>query len=208
MISRDSLEINAFCAGELQTNSYLVVKNTSAFLVDPGGAWKKISATIQKKSLTLDFIINTHCHIDHIQDDEKFEVPIYIHSLDKNGLYDPSQNLSIYFGYEFILPEKIPVISFPETFSLDFHGTILEIIHTPGHTPGGVCIKVEDTLLSGDTLFFRSIGRTDLPSGNHDLLIEAIRKKIFVLSPQLRILPGHGPETTLHDEIRNNPFFI
>ncbi len=188
-------------AGELQTNCYILIdiKSKVCAIIDPGGGYQKIKDLITARDLTPSFIINTHGHADHIMANEKFNLPVYIHKADAVFLTDPNKNLSI---NGFIMERK------PNRFLED--GDVIKlglldikVIHTPGHTPGGVCLLCNGVLFSGDTLFASGIGRTDLPGGNLDKLLESIKGKLFRLDDNIIVYPGHGPATTIGREKRN-----
>ena len=198
----DTLEV-----GPMGANCYVVADNKTknAFLIDPGGEPDRIKALLKKKGLTAKFIINTHGHGDHILGNGYFGVPIYVHRLEEDYLTDPNKNLSGMFGMFFKSPKATKLLEDGEKLSLD--SLELEIIHTPGHTPGGVSIRLDGVIFTGDTLFAAGIGRTDLPAGDEKALFKSIREKLFVLGDDVVIYPGHGPESTIGEEKRSNPFF-
>ena len=188
-------------------NCYIVADNTTgdAFLIDPGGEADRIKKLLKKNGLRLKFIINTHGHGDHILGNGYFDVPIYIHRLDKDFLTDPNKNLSGMFGYFFKSPKATALLEDGQKVYLN--KLELEIMHTPGHTPGGISIKLDGVVFTGDTLFAGGIGRTDLPDGSEEQLFNSIRQKLFPLGDDVVVYPGHGPESTIGEEKRTNPFF-
>jgi glyoxylase-like metal-dependent hydrolase (beta-lactamase superfamily II) len=193
--------------GPMGANCYVVTdretKNT--FLIDPGGEPGRIKNVLKKNGLNLKFIINTHGHGDHILGNGYFDVPIYIHRLEKDFLTDPDRNLSGMFGFFLKTSKAAKLLEDGEKILLD--NLELEIIHTPGHTPGGISIKLDGAVFTGDTLFAGGIGRTDLPAGDEALLLKSIKEKLFVLDDGVIIYPGHGPESTIGEEKMSNPFF-
>ena len=188
-------------------NCYIVSDNSTgaAVLVDPGGEPDKIKAVLKKNGLTAKFIINTHGHGDHILGNGYFGIPVYAHRLEKDFLTDPDKNLSGMFGMFFKSPEATKLLEDGDKVSLD--SLELEIIHTPGHTPGGISIKLGDVVFTGDTLFAGGIGRTDLPEGDERTLYRSIKEKLFMLDDNTVVYPGHGPESTIGEEKESNPFF-
>ena len=192
--------------GHLETNCYILAEdsNSPAIIIDPGSDAPKIKAFLEKNKLTPALIINTHGHFDHIACDNEFDVPIYVHQLDIPLLTDPARNLSSLFLISYSVKGRVRPVDDKEKIELG--NIVLEVIHTPGHTPGGISLRCGDMLFSGDTLFLEGVGRTDLPGGSTEALVKSIREKLFVLSDDVRVFPGHGPETTIGFEKRYNPF--
>jgi len=193
--------------GPIGANCYIVSDEATknAFLIDPGGDPDRIKSVLKKNGLTLKFIINTHGHGDHILGNGYFNVPIYAHRLEKDYLTDPNKNLSGMFGFFLKTPEATKLLEDGEKISMD--NLDLEILHTPGHTPGGISIKLDGVVFTGDTLFAGSVGRTDLPAGDEEALFRSIKEKLFILGDDVIIYPGHGHESTIGEEKRTNPFF-
>lgn len=178
------------------TNSYLVSDQDSTFIIDPGADGEKIQAFIQEKNLEVDKIILTHGHFDHIGAvayiQEKTGAKLFIHSEDKEYLMDGQKNLSYFTG------DLIETVS-PD--SLLEEGDLIgnfRVIHSPGHTPGSICLynEEEGILFSGDTIFKNGYGRTDFPGGDQQTLFNSIRK-LLQLPDETIVLPGHGPSTTI-----------
>lgn len=207
------MHMKRFPLGRLWTNCYLIWDaNNDGFVVDPGGPAGEVEEFIGKNDIRIHWIILTHGHNDHIGGIPDLrnlsENGVAVHCDDADCLTDASHNLSIYMDEVIELPSAERLLKDKEQLKI---GTMtLDIIHTPGHTPGGICIIVSDgnekILLSGDTLFARSIGRSDLPGGDERLLHDSLTK-LTSLPDDLRVYPGHGPETTIGDERRYNPYW-
>ncbi len=203
---RSKFMIKRFVAGPIETNCYLVwdPSTADACLVDPGGEAEKIKDFLEDNGLRLGFIINTHGHGDHIAANSDFNVPIYIHGSDKDFLTDPAKNLSGAFLFPFVSPAASRILKDGDTVKL---GTLsMEVMHTPGHTPGSISIALDDVVFTGDTLFAGGVGRTDLEDGSEDDLFRSIRDKLMPLADDVIIYPGHGPESTIGEERDSNPF--
>lgn len=178
-----------------------------AVAIDPGGEPEEVEKILEENGLALSCIVLTHGHGDHIAGvpalKEKYGVDVYVHSADAELLRDSEKNLSDMMPIEPVTIGGFIEIEDGETIGL---GSLkLELLHTPGHTRGCICIKISDKLFTGDTLFKGSIGRTDLYGGGDDL-VESVKKKLLTLDPETVVLPGHGAVTTLRDEIATNPF--
>lgn len=207
------MKIHRFPLGSLFANGYLVYDEShKAFFVDPGGDPDDVIAAIEGNSLQLEWILLTHGHADHVGGvnalAERFNCSVAIHKDDAGMLIDPSKNLSIFTGDVVKVDHEVKLLSDGDEIKVG--DPLVRVIHTPGHTPGSVCFLVihgeEMALFSGDTLFALSVGRTDLPGGDFDAL-KASLKKLEGLPDDLRVLPGHGPETILGRERQNNPFW-
>ncbi|MFC1576442.1 MBL fold metallo-hydrolase [Candidatus Omnitrophota bacterium] len=185
--------IERFVVGFLGTNCYLIYGETSksGFLIDPGLFDKRIKAAIEKNGIRVKSVVNTHGHADHTAGDRKAGYPVLIHEADKDFVNDLKDNLSFLKDGDIIKED----------------GVELKVIHTPGHTPGGICLKVGDVLFTGDTLFRDGVGRTDFPYGDEADLMRSIRTRLMTFPDETRVLPGHGPESTIGHEKKNNPFF-
>lgn len=202
--------LEKICVGEFEVNCYILGSTDSrkALIIDPGADYKKIKKVLDKERLTPVFIINTHGHVDHIGIDKEFGLPIYIHSEDVKLLKDPQLNLSQFFISPLTINSNINEVCDREDIYLD--EIRLEVIHTPGHTPGGISLlllaPLDKILFSGDTLFYNGIGRTDFAHASEPLLIKSIRERLFTLDDETVVYPGHGPQTTIGEEKKNNPF--
>jgi len=198
--------VKKIVVGMMETNCYIVGDDSTkeVFIVDPGGDHRKIKKIIEKDSLLPKAIINTHGHGDHIGADRDFGLPVWIHRLDAEFLQDPSKNLSGAFG--FLLKTKRADRILEEGDVLSTGKYKLEVIHTPGHTPGSICLKAKDIIFTGDTLFCEGIGRTDFAYGSQDDIIRSIKEKLFTLDDDYTIYPGHGPSSTIGREKNSNLF--
>lgn len=197
-------------AGVYAVNCYVIGddKTNKAAVVDPGGDVDKIIEVLEDNDFKLEYIILTHAHGDHVggveELREKTGAPVYMHKDDRNMLKNSRINHSVSISGIKVETEADHFVKDGDSLEL---GTImLSIIHTPGHTQGGICVQVENVLLSGDTLFANSIGRSDLEGGNQEQLIESIKNKLFTLNEELTVLPGHGPATTIRIEKLTNPY--
>jgi glyoxylase-like metal-dependent hydrolase (beta-lactamase superfamily II) len=196
----------------LGSNCYLAwdTENNEAVVIDPGGEADRIIQAVDKRKLNLRYILNTHGHGDHIAVNGKLKtrygVPLLIHQADAPMLTDPNLNMSAVYGFPVASPEQDGFLVPGEKVA--FGGLSLEIIATPGHSPGGVSFYSEGVVFSGDALFFGSIGRFDLPDGDGELLIRSIKENLLTLPEDTQVFPGHGQNTTIGMEKRSNPFLV
>jgi glyoxylase-like metal-dependent hydrolase (beta-lactamase superfamily II) len=193
--------------GDMRANCYILAKAPSAeaIIIDPGADYPKIESALNKDNLKPQVIINTHGHIDHIGANHKFGVPVWIHQLDADLLTSPVKNGSLIFLQSaYKSPPASRLLEDGEEITVA--DITLKVIHTPGHTPGGICLKVDNILFTGDTLFAGSVGRTDLPDGSQRKLINSIKGKLLMFDDSTVIYPGHGPSSTIGNEKRTNPF--
>lgn len=213
--------VKKITVGPLQVCTYIVYDDSAeALIVDPGADPEKIIAFINALKLLPKHVVITHGHGDHIGANaslkEAFpELQICVHEKDQDMLPYPAKNLSIlaafYGGATVRSPHADRTLKEGDTISAG--KCIFEVIHTPGHTPGGICLYRKDqekgqppVLFSGDSLFKNGIGRTDFPGCSQETLIQSIKNKLLVLDEKTIIYPGHGPSTTLAEEKQHNPF--
>lgn len=198
--------METFIVGPLAVNAYVVACPISkeALVIDPGADPVRISRFIKKNGLDLKFVINTHGHGDHIGANGSLGAPVYIHELDADFLTDASLNLSGAFGFPIVSPAASRLLKDNDNIRLG--GLDVEIIHTPGHTPGSISVKIGGAVFTGDALFKTSVGRTDFPYSSERALIESIKKRLLALDDETVVYPGHGEPTTIGEERRSNPF--
>lgn len=190
-------------------NTYIVYNENikEAVIIDPAVNFNQTEQFISENDLKPIAILLTHGHIDHIADallvKEKYNIPIYVHTQDSEMVMRAELNMANHFGYPGFCLEADHLFRNGDVISL---GTLsFEVIHTPGHTKGGVCFLIEDHMFTGDTLFRGSMGRTDLYGGNDDHMRESLRK-LMTYSGDIIIHPGHGGDSTMGIEKQTNPF--
>ncbi|TET54462.1 MAG: MBL fold metallo-hydrolase [Anaerolineales bacterium] len=197
--------------GELETNCYVVAcpETREAAVIDPGGAAARILEALQEGGLTARFVLNTHCHFDHIGANarvvEATGAPLALHPLELPIL--EARGGDDWFGLQ-IDASPSPAIELDVGQVLEVGTLKIEVLHTPGHSPGGLTFYAEQAgaAFDGDLLFNNGVGRTDLPGGSWDTLIHSVREVLFNLPDETVIYPGHGPATTVGEEKRSNLF--
>ena len=207
--------IKSFTFSPIQENTYIIYNETKeAIIIDPGCYFDEERDTLKdfllQNQLKPILLLNTHCHLDHVFGNkfiaEEYNLTLKSHPLEKQVL-----EMAVASGLMFNLPfdnytgEIIPLV---EGNIIKLGEDTLRVIEAPGHSPGHICFycKEQGFLIGGDVLFQNSIGRTDLPGGNHKQLIKNIKEKLFILPKDVVVYSGHGPETTIGHEIINNPF--
>jgi glyoxylase-like metal-dependent hydrolase (beta-lactamase superfamily II) len=197
--------------GPLQCNCYIVgdPETREAIVIDPGDDADKLATSLAEKDLTVTAIVATHAHFDHIVAAERLRVltgaPFYLHAEDKPLLSWMQESGRLFLGRDLPPPPEVDTEA-REGDRLIAGAVGLEVIHTPGHSPGSISLIGDGAVFSGDTLFAGSIGRTDLPGGDTQALLDAVKDKLFRLDDELPVYPGHGPATTLGHERETNPF--
>lgn len=202
----DELTLKTFIVGDLANNCYLIFskKSKKGFIIDCPSPTRALGEFIESNSLEILFIALTHAHFDHIAGLLDFDTPFYVHAADSPFLNNAQLNGSSFFSRPFVIERKPSF--YDETSGLSFDDVSFRIIHTPGHTPGSVAISYKGWLFSGDTLFYRSVGRTDIPQASQKRLLDSIHTKLLVLPSETVVYPGHGPATTIGEEKEQNPF--
>jgi len=194
----------------MAANCYILAdeENSLAAVIDPGGDPSLIMNEIKRQGFIVKWIILTHGHGDHIGGVSHLKkmsrAKVAIHENDKDMLTSSEKNLSVFMGDGFSEDPADVILKGGENLRLG--DMVLEIIHTPGHTPGSISIKIGNILFTGDTLFKGSVGRTDFPGGSQRDLIDSIKHKLLTLGDDVRVYPGHGPVTSVEVEKRTNPF--
>lgn len=207
------LNIRSYPLGFIQTNCYIVSNAEKECLIfDPGGEGEKLISELRRLNLKPLAILLTHAHFDHIGAVEDvrnaYQIPVYIHTAEKKWLLDPSKNGSAkYAEIPSIVCKEADIILEKES-NLEIGGFSMQLLHTPGHSPGSITYYFAEAefAIVGDTLFQNSIGRTDLQGGNQAELMKSIHTKLLSLPESTIVYPGHGPATTIEDEMDSNPF--
>jgi len=213
-----SVEVKCLPIGLIETNCYVLWQATSrkAMIVDCGGDADQVVELVRQNDLTPELLVNTHGHADHIAGNEDLkkafpDIELCIHEDDAVMLRRPLKNLSLLFGLRLKSPP--PDRTLKDGDVLELAGIRMEVMHTPGHSPGGICLylpRCEELdapiLFSGDTLFMGSVGRTDFPGSSMKALQNSIDAKLKGLPPETKVYPGHGPATVLEQEFAHNPF--
>ena len=200
-----NMEVKSLIVGPLQTNCYFLIKKSKTIIIDPGDEGERICGFIQNHSLEPSLILATHGHLDHVNGirkiQELYPIPFYLHSKDT-----PLLGLG---GDFFQHPVEIPSPTgfLDDLSSLTWEGEKIEIIYTPGHSPGSLTFRVKNFLFTGDTLFQGSVGRWDLPGGDETLLQKSLRN-LLSFPDELLVFPGHGTTSSLGREKRENPFLL
>ena len=197
--------------GPIQSNCYIVGcdRTRETAVIDPGGDADRILITLAKDKLRCLYIINTHGHFDHSADNKRLKevtgAQLLIHPADAPMILHQSMGGGMWGIH---VDNSPPPDRYLEEGDIITFGDIsLKVLHTPGHSPGGISLVTDKIVFVGDTLFAGSIGRTDFPGGDHEGLIRNVRNKIFTLGDDVAVYPGHGPKTTVGRERKTNPFF-
>lgn len=208
------MHVECLVLGLYETNCYVVradEKCHEVVIIDTGLDMSGVAEHLRVHQLKPVAVVLTHGHVDHIVGAASIRtnwsnVRVYIHKLDAKMLTDATINLSLMHGSSFVTEPADVIVGEGDT--IEQAGLKLEVIHTPGHSPGSICLYVRDehTLFSGDTLFAESIGRTDFPGGNTKQLLGGIKEKLLTLPQETVVYPGHGPQTTISHELKYNPF--
>ncbi len=189
-------------------NCYIISEGNEAFVIDPGSNYEAMKAYLDAKNLTIIGVLLTHGHYDHICGLNKLldatDAPIYIHESDRDFLFDPTLNLSSLMADRFRVADKHRIEPITESTTFLLGKTTIRVVHTPGHTRGSVAYAYGDVLFSGDTLFKETVGRTDLPTGDHTALTQSVHRLLGAYADNTLVYPGHGPFTTIVHEKQHN----
>ena len=203
------MRITGFAAGPFQTNCYVVANGDRAIVIDPGlGAHDVVARLADEKSFTVEAVVLTHGHIDHIRDAAAFGVETFVHPADAfmllrgDGVSEQARELHDASGMQ---PIDNPT-PLADGQVLTVAGLQLRVVHAPGHSPGCVMLVGDGVVFSGDVLFRGAIGRTDLPDSDPAQMHESLRGPVWELADELQVLPGHGAATTVAHERATNPF--
>ncbi|MBW2369745.1 MAG: MBL fold metallo-hydrolase [Deltaproteobacteria bacterium] len=202
--------IKSLTVGPVMANCFIVgcEETKIAGVIDPGDEVDRILWTLEEASLTVKYIINTHGHFDHVGGNHQLKTAtgadLLIHTLDAPMLDQLAASAGAWGMQVENSPPADRLLEDGDTIS---YGNItFQVLHTPGHTPGGISLYAQDSVFVGDTLFAGSVGRTDFPGGDFNTLKDSIRSKLFTLPDSVRVFPGHNNETTIGREKRTNPF--
>jgi glyoxylase-like metal-dependent hydrolase (beta-lactamase superfamily II) len=210
------MNVKSFTFNPFQENTYIVYDETKeCLIIDPGcytdAEGKELKAFIEEKELNPVKLINTHCHIDHVLGNkfasEQWDLELYMHKEDLPVL-EKVGDIGKMYGLEDYQGSPYPKHFLAQGDTLTFGESSFEILFTPGHAPGHICLysKENNLLIAGDVIFQRSIGRTDLPGGDHSALINSVITQLFPLPNETQVFCGHGPSTNLGYEKEHNPF--
>ena len=204
------MKIMRIPVGVYAANCYIVYSETTkdGIVVDPGGDVDDLLGFIERKGLKIKDIILTHGHGDHIGGviglKDALKANVMIHKDDHELLIDGDKNLSSTMPIGSVAIEADKLLDDGDTIL--FGDLEARVIHTPGHTKGGICLKINDSIITGDTLFAGSIGRTDLPGGDYETIIKSIKEKLMTYPDDVEVMPGHGGTSTIGRERVTNPF--
>ena len=205
------MKIEKFVLGSMGTNCYLIINEETKelIIIDPATCPDYVVSHVNSNGYIPRAIFLTHAHFDHVMGIDgwvkEFGIPVYLHEEEKRVLEDPELNLSGVFGASYSYSD---VKCLKDGQELEVSGFIFKVIHTPGHTCGGCCYYCADegVLISGDTLFYQSVGRSDFPTGSMGTLVRSIKEKLFCLPEDVMVYPGHNDATCIADEKKYNPF--
>lgn len=202
------MNIECLPLGPLQANCYLVSEEgqTGCVVIDPGGEGEALLAHLQARGLSPALVVLTHGHVDHVAAARQLQqagAKVALHPADREFVTQPHPFFAqMVGGCEPCTPDE----DLSDGQTLTVAGMTLQVLHTPGHSLGSVCLVGEGCVFTGDTLFADSVGRTDLPGGNWSTLLQSLQRLITAVDPQATVYPGHGEATTIAEEVAHNPF--
>jgi hydroxyacylglutathione hydrolase len=206
--------IETLAVGPFAANCYIVGSSETkqGMIIDPGAEAKTILKTVQQTGLSISIIVITHAHVDHIgalrEVQETTNARFAIHEAEKGLLLSAPMRMLTSIGISPVKSPPRPDMILKDGAHIDVGNLRFEVLHTPGHSSGGICLSGHGVVFSGDTLFNSGIGRTDFPGMSHERLIKSIQEKLLVLPDDTVVYPGHGPSTTIGDERHGNPFLL
>ncbi len=204
--------VETIVVNHFQVNNYLVIceKTKEAALIDAGGDIDKVLNTAKKYNANIKYVLNTHGHVDHVAGicelKEKTGAKVFLHK-DDNFLIGHYKDHAQIYGFQKENAPEIDEFIKEDGFEIKLGELVVKTIHTPGHSKGSVCYVIDNAMFAGDTLFCESVGRTDLPGGSYEELKDSIENKLFTLSDDIKVYPGHGASTSIGHEKKYNPFF-
>jgi hydroxyacylglutathione hydrolase len=213
LTERRAMIVKMLVVGPFASNCYIVGSSSTkqGMIIDAGAEAGNILRTVQEMGLSISLIVITHAHMDHIDAlravKERTNAQFAIHEAEKELLSTaPPMNVVAALGLSHFKSAPEPDRLLKDGDLVDVSDLHFKVLHTPGHSPGGICLSGHGVVFSGDTLFNFGIGRTDFAGGSYELLMKSIREKLMVLPDETIVYPGHGPSTTIGDERRGNPF--
>ena len=204
--------VKMLAVGPFATNCYIVCSSSTkqGMIIDPGAEAETILRTVQQTGLSISLIVITHAHMDHVgalrEVQEKTNAQFAVHEAEKGFVFSAPMRMLTSLGLTPVKSPPKPDRLLEDGDQINVGDLHFEVLYTPGHSSGGICLLGHGVVFSGDTLFNFGIGRTDFPGCSHERLMKSIREKLMVLPDETIVYPGHGPSTTIGDERRGNPF--
>ena len=211
-MERTAITTKMLRVGPFAANCYIVGSTSTkeGMIIDPGADADTILRTVQQTGLSISIIVITHAHIDHVgairEVQQKTNAQFAIHEAEKGFVFSAPMRMLTSLGVSPVKSPPRPDRLLRDGDRIDISDLHFEVLYTPGHSSGGICLLGHGVVFSGDTLFKFGIGRTDFPGMSHECLMKSIREKLMVLPDETVVYPGHGPPTTIGDERRGNPF--